>query len=274
MPSQPNAQPAWNTSPQQYGGPPKKSSKTWIWVLLILGLVVILCGGGLIGLFAYIATHSEPTTVANSSTNSNKLFPGNRNVPSNTASNSSTEVRDDAQQVDLSVLVNAYSIYGDTEFSGGELTMSSKQKGYYYVVVATNGGYDTDGANTRVTIRNKDNVGTNIGYGLVFHSNPTPLTQDYAFLLDTVKKRYRLVRHQPGTETAVVPWTNSSAIKDGGQDNILEVRDHPADGKFDLYVNGQLINTVPNKFGFKDGIPGLYAGDAVKVIFKDLEILK
>src|SRR6476620_2045449 len=44
-------QPAWNTAPQQYGGPPKKSSKTWTWVLLILGLVVLVCGGGLAGFF-------------------------------------------------------------------------------------------------------------------------------------------------------------------------------------------------------------------------------
>src|SRR5262249_31446693 len=78
-PSQPNAQPAWNTAPQQYGGPPKKSSKTWIWVLLILGLVVILCGGGFIGLFAYIATHGDPSPIANSPTNSARPFPGNKN---------------------------------------------------------------------------------------------------------------------------------------------------------------------------------------------------
>src|SRR5690242_19687576 len=45
--SQPGVQPQWNTAPQQYGGgQQKKSSKAWIWVLLILGLVVVLCGGG------------------------------------------------------------------------------------------------------------------------------------------------------------------------------------------------------------------------------------
>src|SRR5262245_12251788 len=61
-------QPAWNTAPQQqqYGGSQKKSSKTWIWVLLILGLVVLVCGGGLVGFFAYVATHVDTNTVANS----------------------------------------------------------------------------------------------------------------------------------------------------------------------------------------------------------------
>ena len=49
MPSQPGAQPQWNTAPQQYAQAPKKSSTTWIWVLLILGVLVLLCGGGFVG---------------------------------------------------------------------------------------------------------------------------------------------------------------------------------------------------------------------------------
>ena len=50
MPSQPGPQPGWNT-PQQYSmQPPRKSSKTWIWVVLILGVVVLVCGGGFVGL--------------------------------------------------------------------------------------------------------------------------------------------------------------------------------------------------------------------------------
>src|SRR4051812_26473087 len=54
VPSQPAAQPAWNTPPQQQNysmQPPKKSSKAWIWVILILGAVVLLCGGGLVAAF-------------------------------------------------------------------------------------------------------------------------------------------------------------------------------------------------------------------------------
>ena len=53
------AQPAWNTAPQQYSmQPPKTSSKTWIWVLLILGVVVIACGGGIVG-FVFMVEFRE-----------------------------------------------------------------------------------------------------------------------------------------------------------------------------------------------------------------------
>src|SRR5690242_9733925 len=44
---QPAQQQNWNVQPQQpYSMQPrKKSSKSWIWVLLILGVLVLLCGG-------------------------------------------------------------------------------------------------------------------------------------------------------------------------------------------------------------------------------------
>src|SRR5215831_20871864 len=70
--SQPTVQPAWNTAPQQFGQPPKKSSKAWIWVLLILGLVVILCGtGSVVGLYLIgkSAEQAANTTANNISAN-------------------------------------------------------------------------------------------------------------------------------------------------------------------------------------------------------------
>jgi hypothetical protein len=278
-PAAPTVQPAWNTAPQQYGGPPKKSSKTWIWVLLILGLVVILCGGGLIGFFAYVATRVDTNTVANTSNTSNsRTFPGNRNATSNTSStsstsNSTTDGRTNVQDIDLAEWVKEFSVYGTTEFTNGEFLMASKQKGYYYVLVSTT-DYSTEGADTRVTLRNIDNADSRYGYGLIFHSNPSPLTQDYAFLIDTKKKRYRVVRHEPNDEKTIVSWTNSNAIKDGAQENVLEVRDKTSDSKVELYINGQLVNTIPNTYGYKGGVPGLYAGDAAKIAFKNLQVVK
>ena len=273
-PSQPNVQPSWNTAPQQYGGPPKKSSKAWIWVLLILGLAVLLCGGGFIGFFAYVATKVDTnTTVAN--TSSNKItFPGNKTTTSNTATpTSSPDGRDNVEDIDLSEWVKQSSAYGVTEFTNGEFLMASKQKGYYYVLVSTP-DYSTEGANARVTLRNIDNADSRYGYGLIFHSNPSPLTQDYAFLIETKKKRYRVVRHEPNDEKTIVAWTNSNAIKDGAQENTLEVRDKPSDNKVELYINGQLVNTIPNTYGYKGGVPGLYSGDAAKIAFKNLQIVK
>jgi hypothetical protein len=285
-PTMQSQQPAWNTSPQpQFGGPPKKSSKTWLWVVLILGLVVLVCGGGLVGFFAYVATHVDNNTVAantspantkttvNTKTNtstSNTTFPSNT---TSTTSTSTTDGRTNVEDIDLQEWVKDTSLYGNTEFTGGEFIMSSKQKGYYYVLVAPD-TYTCDGADIRVSLRNMDNMDSRYGYGLIFNSNPTPLNQDYALLIDTKKKKYRVVRHEPSDEKTIIPWTNSNAIKDGTQENNLEARDKPSDGKVDLYINGQLVNTIPNTYGYKNGVPGLYAGDAAKIAFKNLQLVK
>jgi len=134
--------------------------------------------------------------------------------------------------------------------------------------------YTTEDADTRVTLRNMDNMDSRYGYGLIFHSNPQPLNQDYAFLIDTKKKKYRVVRHEPSDEKTVVAWTNAPSIKEGAAENVLETRDKTSDGKVELYINGTLVNTIPNTFGYKHGVPGLYAGDAAKIAFKNLQVSK
>lgn len=149
--------------------------------------------------------------------------------------------------------------------------MSSKKKGFYYVLVAPE-AYTTDKADTRVTLRNVDNAAGSLGYGLIFHSNPTPLQQDYAFLIDTKRKKYRVVYHTPQNEKSVVNWTNSAAIKEGSEENILEARD--LDDKIELYINGTMVTSIKNVYGYSGGVAGLYSGDGVKVAFKDLEIRK
>jgi hypothetical protein len=267
-----STQPAWNTAPQPYAAQPKKSSKAWLWVVLVLGMVVVLCGGGMIGFFAYIASTVDSNTVANSTPANTKTVATNRSTTSTPGPNSTPDGRDNIQEIDLSEWVKDFSVYGTTEFTGGEFTMASKQKGFYYVLVAPD-DYTTDSANTRVTLRNMDDANSSLGYGLIFHSNPSPLTQDYAFLIDTKKKKYRVVRHEPTDEKTVIAWTNSSVIKEGTQENTLEVRDR-SDDKIELYINGQLVNTIPDTYGYKNGVPGLYAGDAAKIAFKNLEISK
>ena len=56
--------------------------------------------------------------------------------------------------------------------------------------------------------------------------------------------------------------------------SVLEARDRPSEGKVELYINGQLATTIPNTYGYKGGVPGLYAGDAAKIAFKNLQISK
>ncbi len=260
----------WRT-PQPHSPPPsKKSSKAWVWVLLILGAVVLLCGGGFIGLLAFIG--SQANNAANLTSGNNRPAPGQSNSAlSNSSLNSSPSSREDLTEIDLEIFVKEFSPYGTTEIKDDELIMGSKQKRFYYVLVAPD-DYQTDRADTKVTLRNIDNASGSLGYGLIFHSDPTPLQQGYAFLIDTKKRKYRVVNHTPKKESTVITWTTSDAIMEGAAENTLEVRD--LDEKIELYINGKMVNSVRNAHGYPRGVVGLYAGDGVKVAFKDLEIRK
>jgi hypothetical protein len=262
--SQPGSQPAWNVAPQNYSMQPKKSSKTWVWVLLILGLVVLLCGGGIVGAVFWAASQADK--VANSiDTNKNTT-----STPSTDRStNPTTSDRTSVEKLDLNKWVQDNSLYGNTEFEDNVLTMSSRKRGYYYALAGTSKQI-TVGADSSVSVSNIDNENTNLGYGMVFHSSTTPLQQGYAFLLDAKKKRYRVVHHSPGDENPVVNWTKSDAIKDGSQWNTLEVRDKT--DTIDLYINDQKVNSIKNTYGYPNGVIGLYTADGIKVGFRDMQI--
>src|ERR1051325_7888928 len=62
---QPPQQQNWNVQPQQQYSmqPAKKSSKTWIWVLLILGVLVVLCGG--VGTVVYFVSKNVGEGLSN-----------------------------------------------------------------------------------------------------------------------------------------------------------------------------------------------------------------
>jgi hypothetical protein len=275
-PTQPSAQAGWNVAPQQQQysmQPPKKSSKMWIWVLVIFGGIILLCGGGFVGLVFLGSQVEKSNTAANSdskttTSNSSKNFSSNTNSGSSTTPSSG---RDDVEVVDMKRLVQEFSAFGNTELTGGEFFMSSKQKGYYYAIAATE-EYTTEKSDTRVTVRNVDNASGSMGYGLVFHSDTRPLQQGYAFLIDSKRKKYRVVHHIPKDEKTVINWTTSAAIKEGGEDNVLEVRD--LDDTIDLYINGTKVNSIRNVYGYSGGVAGLYSGDAVKAGFKNFEIRK
>jgi hypothetical protein len=79
-----------------------------------------------------------------------------------------------------------------------------------------------------------------------------------------------VVRHQPEKELDLIKWTASPAINSGGEENILEARDQA--GKIDLYINGTMVNSIPDTYGYDGGVIGLYSGGGVKIGFKNLEI--
>lgn len=246
-----------------------KKSKAWLWIVGIVGILLLLCGGGFAGL-VFLGMQADRNQA------NNTTYPTNGRVttsPSPGASpfSSATTPTGDVTQVDVSMFVKDFSAFGTTEMSGDELLMAAKQKGYYYVLVATD-DYSTLNSSARVTVRNPDNADSRLGYGLIFHSDPSPLTNGYAFLIDAKKKRYRVVRHSTSSETSVVPWKTSTAIKDGSQENVLEVRDKG--DTFEFYINDQMVTTAKDQFTGSVGVPGLYSGDGVKIGFKKMEIWK
>ena len=273
-------QPGWNTAPQSYSmQPPAKSSKTWIWVLLILGALVVVCGGGGVGALFYIGSQADKNTnSSNFNTNTNtKTSPsptfGDKNPPAS-PTNSSTSTRTDVDKIDISKWLNKDSKYADADYIDGELMLASKEKKFYYVLAAPNDDdFKSENRDIAVTLRNVDNADSSLGYGLVFHSNPTPLQQGYAFLINTKTKKYHVVHHVPSDELNVVSWTKSDLIRDGSQENTLEVRDISKD-KIDLYINGTLVTSIKNVYGYSGGVVGFYTGDKTKIAFKNLEIRK
>ncbi len=177
----------------------------------------------------------------------------------------------DAQEIDIEVWVRPDSKIGNTRFTRGELYMSSKQKGYFYALVAPE-EYTSEGSTAHVEVRNLYAAPTTLGYGLIFHSNPEPLVQGYAFVIDTIKRRYRVVRHAKNEEFSVIPWTKSTLIKFGNASNTLEAIDKG--DTTDLLINQTLVTSVKNTYAFKGGQPGLYSGDATKAAFKRLSVKK
>jgi hypothetical protein len=268
MGSQPGIQSSYGNQPQYSPQPQyqqKKSSKTWLWIVGIFGILLLLCGGLGVGGFLFYASQRDISS-------NNSRLPGNRSTPTTgSPSPPPTTSSGDVETIDLSFWVKDFSVWGTTEMIGDEFVMAAKQKGYYYVLVAPD-EYTTDGAATKVTVRNIDNANSSLGYGLIFHSAPTPLTKDYALLIDTKKKKYRVVRHEPTKEVSMVSWTNSAAIKEGASENILEARDKGE--TIELYINDQMVTSIKDAYGHPKGVPGLYSGDGAKIAFKKLEIRK
>lgn len=252
-------------SPQAYSMQQPKKSKAWLWIVGMVGIILLLCGGGFAGL-VFIGMQSDRNQNGGNSITNNRGTSGSP-APSPFSSQPTSE----ADTIDLSAWVDDTTPWGNTAMQGDEFVMSAKQKGYYYVLVAKQ-GYTTENSNVRVTVRNVDNAASALGYGLIFHSSPTPLTKDYAFLIDSKRKKYRVARHETLKETSMVSWKDSSAIKDGTQENVLEARDKG--DSIELYINDQIVTTIKDQYGYPNGVPGLYSGDGVKIGFKKLEIWK
>lgn len=244
---------------------PKPKSRTWLWVLGILGAVVVLCGGGFAGLVALVANNE----------NKNKNT-GNYNYQIYNTKNGNTynpPISKNLLTDDLSKWKMADTSLGLTDFQNGEFLMTSKTGGYYFVLLSASSGFQTGNATTRVSVRNTTGAFTTSGFGLMVHNNQTTaLAQDYAFLINSSTSMYRIVKHQARKETEIVKWTYNSAIKNGTQTNVLQIRDN--NGSMTFYVNDKPMTTIEDQDGIKSGVPGLYASGAIPIAFSNLQVEK
>ncbi len=254
--------------PTQVSGASKKSSKTWLWVVGILGAVILLCGGGFAGLLL-LGSMAENEPKWNSNFGSN--IANNTSTRTNSSTNNSTDSRSDVSTINLSAWVQEKRDLGITDYRGNEFYMNAAKSNFYYVLVASS-TYKSSDATTKVTLRDVESGNNSLGYGLIINSNPVPLIKDYAFLINTRTQKYRVVTHSPGQEKTVVNWKDSSAIKSGSQENVLEVQD--TGGQFKFFINGELVETLSSSDSYQNGVPGLYVGGTSPIAFSNLEIRK
>ncbi|HXF43662.1 MAG TPA: hypothetical protein VNK26_07970 [Pyrinomonadaceae bacterium] len=260
----------------------KSKSGAWVWILGLVLVLLLLCGGGVGGLLIYLGMKSEEeknkTATNTNSGTTNRVVNKKTTAPSpSPTTNDTTQTgEENFETIDLNMFVQPVSIYGNTEMSGDELLASSRGESYYYVLVAPN-NYAVNNGTVRITVRNVDNANSRLGYGLIFNSDPQPLTEDYGFLIDSKSGKFRLTRHYRDSsneiqESTLIAWKASPYINKGSAENTLEVRDKGSN--LELYINNNLVATYPDKYGFTNGVPGIYTGSGVKVGFKNLQITR
>jgi hypothetical protein len=254
---------AWNApqSPYPQTSSPQRKSKSWVWVLGILGVLVLLCGGG--GILGFIALRN-----ANDSSNYNFSYP----TPT-----ASPTVSSNITKYDMTLWKPYAGDAATTSYSDGKFTIEVTKDNYYYVVITqpnatTKAEHETQNATTKVTVVNRLAQSSKNGFGLVVHSDTTPLTQDYAFVIDSENKKYRILHHSLKQEKILTNWTSFSGIKSGTAENVIEVRDT---GKvMQFYINGQFVKSVNDEDDNTDGIAGIYSSEKMPIDFTNLQIEK
>ena len=254
------------------GRPPRKSKAIW-WVLGIL-LVVGVIGAVTVILIIAVANMSSNTNENSSPANVNRI--GNRNA------NANTNVANSNANANLPALITddfsnqkwgtGNFAFGDIWYADDEYHMRAKE-GKYLVMYAPSQDYKTGNATITVTTRSVDGTPAASGHGLIVHGekSATSELEDYALLIYTgAETKYEIVKHQGGQQTALVPWTKSSAIHAGSEANELEVRARGSELTF--YINGQYVDRITDKENFKGGIAGFYTSDTAEIAFDDLEI--
>ncbi len=249
---------AWDNLPPSQ--PASSGSRSWLWVLGILGAVVFLCGGGFVALLAVgsFIDDEDPPTVSDTS----ETQPIEEKVPKDS--------RITKETVDLSKWDIEENDYVSSKIEDGELVLTSKER-YYYVILTK--GIKTYDATVKLTLRNTTGGAAPLGYGLVIHSEPVyVLEKDYALLIRSDTRQYRIVRHSQKRERNIVNWTRTSAIKSGSAVNELEARVNGREMSF--YINGVFIRTEKDFSTYQDGVAGIYTSGNLPIGFSEIEYKK
>ncbi len=244
-------------TPARYEPHTKSGSKSWLWVLGILGAIILMCGGGLVGLglIGAFVEEDEPEIVAK---------------PDRPMKPSAKDDRRLRRTLNLARWYVSENDYIRAESEGKELILRSKPR-YFYVILSKD--LRTYDASVKLTVRNKEGLRSNLGYGLVVHSNPLEvLDKDYAFLIRTEKQEFRIARHSGKKESNVVGWTSFPSIKKGKQPNVLEVRANGKDMNF--YINGVFVRTEKDFSNYKSGVAGVYTSGDEPIGFSEMEYRK
>ena len=263
-------------SPLSPAPPRKKSNAIW-WVLggvLVLAVLVI---GAAIMILALASMGTNINGNANVNTNSrNANSRANRNSntpPANTANANANAnlprlIADDFSE---SKWGTGTFTYGDIWYYNGEYHMRAKDKSYL-VMYAPSPDYNTGDATVRVTARSVDGNPSSSGFGLIVHGDKSSgALEDYALLIYTGSEpKYEIIKHKNGTQSTVVPWTDSRVIRSGTSPNQLEVRARGTELTF--YINGQYIDRITDSENFRRGVAGVYTSGASEVAFDDLEV--
>lgn len=246
----------------------------WPW-LLGIGAVLVFMGIGVVILILAIAS------VANNNNNNNNNSSGNNN---NRAANRTVNTNSNTNtRSDLTTFTDDFSTqswgtgpsqFGNIWYQDESYHMHATKGGYIVMYAPDKPEYKTEDATVRVGLRSVDGSPPLSGYGLVVHGDKkTGNLEDYAFLIyNGDNPKYKIVSHKGGTESKLVDWTPSSAIRTGTSPNQIEVRIR--DRKLDFYINGQFITTITDVEEYLHGRAGLYTSDAGEVAFDDLEISK
>jgi thioredoxin 1 len=193
--------------------------------------------------------------------------------PGGASQNSQSEANSFRDDFSVSKWGTNSSEYGVIWYQDGEYHMHATRGGYIVMYAPDTKDYATENATIGATVRSVYNNSPRSGYGVVVHGERKEgKLEDYGFLIYSgTNPQYKIIMHKRGTETKLVDWTPSVAIRTGASSNRLEIK--IKDRKLDFYINGQFMTSISDNEGWLRGRVGFYTSETADIAFDDLEIV-